>query len=77
MREAGQEVAAYRREQAQLRAYTRIAPGGDMDVCVPAKDGRVDTELWQLHAELVKHAQAQRTELMNTMFSAISKFIKP
>jgi len=55
---------------AQLRAVTRISIDGDTLVCVPEKDGEVDTAVWDIHVEMVKAAQANRAELMKTVVSA-------
>lgn len=64
-------------EVGQLRAYTRIALDGDIDVCAPSTDGRLDSELWALHLDMVKQAQQHRTELIKTVFGALSGMIKP
>ncbi len=55
---------------AQLRALTRISIDGDTLVCVPEKDGEVDTAIWNIHVDMVKSAQANRAELMKTLVSA-------
>ncbi|MCX6080234.1 MAG: hypothetical protein NTW32_11930 [Chloroflexi bacterium] len=55
---------------AQLRAVTRISIDGDTLVCVPEKDGEVDTAVWNIHADMVKTAQANRAELMKTIVGA-------
>jgi hypothetical protein len=55
---------------AQLRAMTRVNIDGDTLVCVPEKDGEVDTAVWSIHAEMVKQAQASRSELMKTIVGA-------
>ncbi len=55
---------------AQLRAMTRVNIDGDTLVCVPEKDGEVDTAVWGIHAEMVKQAQASRSELMKTIVGA-------
>lgn len=55
---------------AQLRAVTRISLDGDTLVCVPEIDGEVDTGVWNIHAEMVRTAQANRAELMKTIVSA-------
>ncbi len=52
---------------AQLRAVTRISLDGDTLVCVPEKDGEVDTAVWNIHAEMVRTAQANRAELLKTI----------
>lgn len=58
---------------ARLRAYTRCALDGDMDVCVPVTAaGAVQEALWALHLEMVKQAQAHRAELLKTVLSLFS-----
>jgi hypothetical protein len=57
---------------AQLRAVTRISLDGDTLVCVPEKDGEVDTAVWNIHLEMVKTAQANRAELMKTIVGAVT-----
>ncbi len=59
-----------------LRAFTRISIDGDIDVLVPENDGAIDTELWNLHVELVKQAQIARAETVKTVLSAISGIAK-
>ena len=59
-----------------LRAFTRVLIDGDTDVIVPERDGAVDTQLWNLHLELVKQAQAHRSEMIKTVLSSISGLIK-
>jgi hypothetical protein len=64
---------------ARLRAMTRVNIDGDTIVCVPEKDGEVDTTVWNIHLEMVKSAQANRTELMKTIVGAaanIANFVK-
>ncbi|MCS6993989.1 MAG: C25 family cysteine peptidase [Anaerolineales bacterium] len=55
---------------ARLRAMTRIELDGDTLVCVPERDGEVDTALWNIHLEMVKSAQHNRAELLKTIVSA-------
>lgn len=57
---------------AQLRAVTRISLDGDTLVCVPQKDGEIDTAVWTIHLEMVKTAQSNRAELMRTIVGAVS-----
>jgi len=59
-----------------LRAFTRISLDGDMDVCVPETDGVVDAALWVLHLEMVKQAQAQRAEMVKSLVSLVTNFVK-
>jgi hypothetical protein len=65
---------------AELRAITLVKMDGDTLVCVPQKDGEVDKELWAIHAEMVKQAQAGRTEMLKTVVAAaqsLAGLIKP
>jgi len=55
---------------ARLRAMTRVNIDGDTLVCVPEKDGEVDTAIWNIHLEMVKSAQENRAELMKTIVGA-------
>lgn len=57
---------------AQMRAFTRISLDGDTIVCLPEKDGEVDTAVWEIHLQMVKQAQESRAELMKTVVSAAS-----
>jgi hypothetical protein len=58
---------------AQLRALTRISLDGDTQLCLPRKaSGEIDMEVWQIHSDMVQRAQANRTELLKTAFSAAS-----
>jgi hypothetical protein len=57
---------------ARLRAMTRVNIDGDTMVCVPQnEEGEIDSAVWQIHLDMVKQAQASRSELMNTLVSAI------
>jgi hypothetical protein len=55
---------------AELRAYTRISFDGDTSVCVPERDGEVDTALFDIHLRMVEQAQAARAELLKTIVQA-------
>jgi hypothetical protein len=57
---------------ASLRALTRIKIDGDTDICVPEVDGEIDTDLWQIHMDMVRQAQESRAELLKTVVSAVS-----
>ncbi len=59
---------------AELRAFTRIRRDGGLDVCVRA-DG-VDSELSQLHVEMVKQAQAHRGELLRALLGASADLLR-
>jgi hypothetical protein len=60
---------------ATLRALTRIAIDGDTLICVPERDGEVDTELWEIHKEMVAQAQASRAEMLKTVVSAATNLV--
>lgn len=60
---------------AQLRAMTRVSIDGDTLVCVPEKDGEVDSAVWDIHLEMVKQAQAARSELIRTLVSAAASVV--
>jgi hypothetical protein len=65
---------------ASLRAYTRVKIDGDTMAVLPEYEGDVDTELWQLHMQIVQQAQANRAEFLKTVISAASNlgsFLKP
>jgi hypothetical protein len=57
---------------AQLRAFTRVNIDGDTIVCLPEKDGEIDTAVWEIHKQMVEQAQHSRAELMKTVVSAAS-----
>ncbi len=61
---------------ATLSAFTRIKPDGDVDVCVPVKDGEVDQALWTVHLEMVRQAQANRTEMIKAVVEAVTGLVK-
>jgi hypothetical protein len=63
---------------ARLRALTRISIDGDTVVCLPEDEtGEIDIELWQIHTEMVRRAQENRTELLRTAFAAVSGLFDP
>jgi hypothetical protein len=56
---------------ARLRAATRITLDGDTKLCLPQnEEGELDTELWAIHTEAVRQAQASRAELVKTAIEA-------
>jgi len=61
--------------QIKLRALTRIAFDGDMQVCVPEKDHAIDREVWQVHLEMVKEAQANRVQFLQAMAEMATRLI--
>lgn len=54
----------------RLRAITRVMIDGDAKVCIPEKDGELDTAVWAVHMDMVRQAETSRAELMRTMVSA-------
>jgi hypothetical protein len=63
-------------ETAALRAITRVMPDGDIEMCVPASEGKIDKELWALHTDMVQQAQSNRVQLMRTVLEAIGGLLK-
>ena len=63
-------------DTAKLRALTRISATGDIELYVPQKDGAVDQALWAVHSEMVRQAQANRAELLKSVFQAVSGVVK-
>jgi hypothetical protein len=62
---------------ARLRALTRVAFNGNTEVYVPERaSGQVDRELWQLHLEMVKQAQANRAQFLQAIAEMAANLIK-
>lgn len=62
---------------ATLRAFTSVKLDGDISVCIPEDAQKnVDTELWEIHLDMVKQAQSQREETMRIAVEAISSLLK-
>lgn len=62
---------------ARLRALTYISFDGDMKVYVPEKaDGGVDQELWQIHLDVVREAQANRAKFIASMADMATSLLK-
>jgi hypothetical protein len=56
---------------SKLRALTVIKIDGDTLACVPrTEDGEVDKDLWAIHLDMVKQAQANRAEMIKTAVNA-------
>ncbi|PKN92084.1 MAG: hypothetical protein CVU44_15725 [Chloroflexi bacterium HGW-Chloroflexi-6] len=72
---AGAKFENKKMTNAELRAFTRINVDGDTIVCLPKKDGEVDTEVWEIHMQMVKQAQESRTEFMKTVVSAATNLV--
>ena len=62
---------------ASLRALTIIKMDGDVEQVVPVVDGEVDIDLWTLHLETVKQAQAARSDLIKSAISALTSLVSP
>lgn len=61
--------------ELKMRALTRIAFDGDVQVCVPEKDGKIDQAVWEVHLSMVKAAQENRAAFMQTMAELATKLI--
>ncbi len=69
------EITRDFKTQASLRAITRIEIDGDMQVCVPRREGDIDAELWGVHLDMVKQAQEHRAELVNSLVKAAGELL--
>ncbi|NJN68261.1 MAG: CHAT domain-containing protein [Chloroflexaceae bacterium] len=63
------------REEALLRAFTRIMFNGDIETYVPSDGDDMDETLWQMHLDMVERAQEHRTELLKTLAEAATGLI--
>jgi hypothetical protein len=61
--------------ELKMRALTRIAFDGDVQVCVPEKDGNIDQAVWDVHLSMVKAAQDNRAAFLATMAELATKLI--
>jgi len=61
--------------ELKMRALTRIAFDGDVQVCVPEKDGHIDQAVWDVHLSMVKAAQENRAAFLQTMAELATKLI--
>ena len=62
---------------ATLRAMTRIAFDGDIQVYVPERSkGGVDEALWRIHAAMVKEAQVNRAQFLEAMAQMATNLLK-
>jgi hypothetical protein len=62
--------------ELQLRALTRIAFDGDMQVIVPEKDGELNQPLWEAHLAMVREAQANRAQFIGAMAEMAARLIQ-
>jgi hypothetical protein len=60
---------------ARLRAVTRVNIHGDAVVIFPEKDGEVDDAISNLHLEMVKSAQENRSELIRTILEVATSVV--
>ncbi|RIK23900.1 MAG: hypothetical protein DCC52_12815, partial [Chloroflexi bacterium] len=56
----------------RLRAMTQIDLDGDIVAVIPMRPDGMDETLWAAHVDMVKQAQANRTELVKLAISAVS-----
>jgi hypothetical protein len=61
---------------AKLRAFTMIKIDGDTQVVVPEDAGEIDQALWSIHLDMVRQAQANRTEMMKAAASAATGLLQ-
>jgi len=62
--------------RATLRALTRVAFDGDLQVYVPEKiDRGVDPELWSIHKAMVEEAQVSRANFLATMAELAARLL--
>jgi len=60
---------------AELRALTHVDFDGDMRVFVPSVGAEVDTELWDIHREMVREAQSNRAQFLGAMAKLASDLL--
>ncbi len=61
---------------ADLRALTHIAFDGDTKVFVPADRAGVDEALWKIHLDMVREAQLNRAQFLQTMAEMATNLLK-
>lgn len=76
LKAAGAVEAGQLAGHAELRAFTRVSVGGDVDSCVPATGDVLDDRVWALHREMVQQAQAHRAELLRALLDASGNLLK-
>lgn len=59
----------------RLRAMTSIDLDGDIVAVIPMRPDGMDETLWAAHVDMVKQAQANRTELVKLAISAVSGLV--
>jgi hypothetical protein len=71
------EVTQGNTQNAKIRAYTHIDFDGDMQVYVPEdSEGDVDQELWAIHMQTVREAQANRAKSIQAMAELATNLLK-
>ncbi len=63
-------------ETADLRAFTRVRIDGDTEVLVPRQAREIDEELWAIHLDMVRQAQANRAEMLKAAASAATGLLE-
>ena len=64
-------------QDAKLRAYTHIDFDGDMKVFVPENiEGAVDQDVWAIHMQTVREAQANRAKSIQAMAELATNLLK-
>lgn len=64
-------------QDAKPRAYTHIDFDGDMKVYVPENiEGAVDQEIWTIHMQTVREAQANRAKFIQAMAELATNLLK-
>ncbi len=67
--------------EATLRALTRVAFDGDLQVYVPERgkgghpEGEVDLALWEIHKSMVEEAQQSRARFLATMAELAARLL--
>jgi hypothetical protein len=62
--------------EATLRALTRVAFDGDLDIYVPEKsESEVDLALWAIHKSMVEEAQDSRSKFLATMAELATRLL--
>jgi hypothetical protein len=61
--------------ELKMRALTRIAFDGDVQVCVPEKDGHIDQAVWDVQLSMVQAAQENRAAFLATMAELATKLV--
>jgi hypothetical protein len=73
---ASQALDEHQAVAARLRALTRVAFDGDVDVYVPEEEGEIDEALWSVHTAMVEEAQASRAQFLATMAELATKLLE-